>query len=297
VRSVLYRFPDLGQLEQVLQGAQLDAELDLGLPAGATAEDGEWVLAIFELGPNRRATSAAARAVLSPEGARLTFEPRDWQRLALFARTEATRPSSLPDVEEGFLGSILDGERGFREPATPSPGSWVRPASNFPPAAEGASPTPDRRSVRPSQHPSQHPSHYPSQHPSQRTSVRRSRVLVVDDDPDIRELVSVMLEAVDLVVSSASSAEDALARISTEPFELLVLDWNLPRMSGLDLCRQIRRDPALSELPVLFLTANAGSQDMVEAFASGADDYLVKPFRAPELGARIFSLLRRTRRP
>ena len=67
-------------------------------------------------------------------------------------------------------------------------------------------------------------------------------------------------------------------------------------LTGLDLCRHIRKEPALAAMPVLFLTANASSQDMVEAFASGGDDYVVKPFRAPELGARIFSLLRRARK-
>jgi two-component system, OmpR family, phosphate regulon response regulator PhoB len=122
------------------------------------------------------------------------------------------------------------------------------------------------------------------------------RVLIVDDDPDIREVVSVMLEAVGLRVVAVESGEVALERIAREPFDLLVLDWNLPRMTGLDLCRALRKDPALATLPVLFLTANASSQDMVEAFASGGDDYVVKPFRAPELGARIFSLLRRARK-
>jgi two-component system phosphate regulon response regulator PhoB len=282
VRSVLYRFPDLDQFEQVLRGAEIDAELDLGLPAGATVLDGEWVLAIFELGLGRRATSAAARAILSPDGARLTFEPRDWQRLAHFARHEARRPPSIPDVEESSWDSI-----------TPPPGvpgdaalraRWASPMDSTPPEATAGGQT--RRSGPPG----------PANRPSQRPSGRGSRVLVVDDDPDIREMVAVMLEAVGLVVSSVSSAEEALARIQEHPFELLVLDWNLPRMSGIDLCRRIRQDPELSEMPVLFLTANASSQDMVDAFASGADDYVVKPFRAPELGARIFSLLRRTRR-
>ncbi len=66
-------------------------------------------------------------------------------------------------------------------------------------------------------------------------------------------------------------------------------------MTGVELCRLIRQDDALSTMPVLFLTAHASSSDIVEAFASGADDYVVKPFRAPELGARIFGLLRRAR--
>lgn len=122
-----------------------------------------------------------------------------------------------------------------------------------------------------------------------------ARVLVVDDDPDLREVVSAMLEAVGLTVESAGSAEDALARVGKQAFDLLVLDWMLPGKSGLDLCREIRELPKLEALPVLFLTANTSPADMVEAFASGADDYVVKPFRAPELGARIFGLLRRSR--
>jgi two-component system phosphate regulon response regulator PhoB len=120
-------------------------------------------------------------------------------------------------------------------------------------------------------------------------------VLLVDDDRDIRDVVGAMLDAVGLLVESATSAEEALERVRSSPFDLMVLDWNLPGMTGIELCRLIRRDPTLSTLPVLFLTAHASSKDVVEAFASGADDYVVKPFRAPELGARIFGLLRRAR--
>jgi two-component system phosphate regulon response regulator PhoB len=123
---------------------------------------------------------------------------------------------------------------------------------------------------------------------------RGARILVVDDDPDIRAVVAAMLAAVGLIVTTKESAEDALVAITQETFDLIVLDWNLPKMTGIDLCRAIRRDKHI-KLPVLFLTANASSRDMVDAFASGADDYMVKPFHAPELGARIFSLLRRTR--
>jgi two-component system phosphate regulon response regulator PhoB len=119
------------------------------------------------------------------------------------------------------------------------------------------------------------------------------RVLLVDDDRDIRDVVGAMLDAVGLTVDTATSAEEALERVRAEAFDLMVLDWNLPGMTGLELCRLIRRDPSLSALPVLFLTAHASSSDVVDAFASGADDYVAKPFRAPELGARIFGLLRR----
>ena len=102
MRSVLYRFPDLQQFEQIVCSPE-EGDLELGLPAGEVVADGEWVLAIFELGENRRATSAAACASVSPEGARLTFEPRDWRRLAHFAQTEATRPGSIPDADAAAL--------------------------------------------------------------------------------------------------------------------------------------------------------------------------------------------------
>jgi two-component system phosphate regulon response regulator PhoB len=120
-------------------------------------------------------------------------------------------------------------------------------------------------------------------------------VLVVDDDPDLREVVGAMLEAVGLVVESVESAEQALERIPSLVPNLILLDWSLPGISGIEMCRRLRRDPVHASLPVLFLTAHSGTQEMVEAFAAGADDYVVKPFRAAELGARIFGLLRRAR--
>ena len=244
MRSVLYRFPDLDEFERLVQSAAIDPEFPV--PPGETVDDGEWVLAIFELGSGRRATSAAGRATVTPEGARLTFEPRDLRRLADFATKEARRAPAAPVLDPHTSDEAIEATRQ---------------------AARASRPT-----------------------------LTQPRVLVVDDDPDIREVVSAMLEAVGLLVITVESAEDALDRIAVESFDLLVLDWNLPKMTGLDLCRTLRKDPTLASMPVLFLTANASSQDMVEAFAGGADDYVVKPFRAPELGARIFSLLRRARK-
>ncbi len=260
MRSILYRFPDLSQFEKMMAGAG-DSELELGLPAGEGVGDGEWVLAVFELGSGRRATSAAARSVVSPEGQRLVFEPRDWQRLAEFAQKES---AARARGERRPSGELAVGD--MAKSGTPPPGA----TSSEPPA-------PVKQTIRP--------------------SGVAARVLIVDDDPDIREVVSAMLEAVGLDVVPVGSAEEALERVRAETFDLLVFDWNLPKMSGVELCRVIRREPTISSLPVLFLTANASSQDMVEAFASGGDDYVVKPFRAPELGARIFSLLRRARIP
>src|SRR5262245_61842229 len=76
-----------------------ESELELGVPDSETVEDGEWVLAIFDLGNGHRATSASARASIAPEGPRLIFEPRDWHKLADFAQTEASRTPSQPSME------------------------------------------------------------------------------------------------------------------------------------------------------------------------------------------------------
>ena len=122
-----------------------------------------------------------------------------------------------------------------------------------------------------------------------------ARILLVDDDVEVRGVVTAILETVGFAVVAAPSAEDGLTKLERERFDLVVLDWTLPGMSGLELCRAVRA--RWTRLPVLFLTANATTQDVVEAFAGGADDYVVKPFRAPELGARIFGLLRRAAAP
>jgi two-component system, OmpR family, phosphate regulon response regulator PhoB len=263
VRSVLYRFPDLDAFERVAHAAGVEAEL--ALPPGENVEDGEWVLAIFELGPGRRATSAAGRGAVSPEGTRLVFEPRDVKRLAEFDGGLTRGQPALPPPNPPEFGVHQTRPTALLDAIPDTARSLVDASAAGPPA----------RISRP--------------------SLNEPRVLIVDDDPDIREVVSAMLEAVGLIVVTSESGEDALERVVSEAFDLLVLDWNLPRMTGLDLCRALRKIPALVGLPVLFLTANASSQDMVEAFASGGDDYVVKPFRAPELGARIFSLLRRAR--
>lgn len=122
-----------------------------------------------------------------------------------------------------------------------------------------------------------------------------SRVLVVDDDPDVRDVIRCMLRARGFRVSVVGSAEEAYEIVRRSDVDLVVLDWNLPGMSGLELVRQMRREHV--SVPVLFLTAHSSPLDVAEAFSSGADDYLTKPFRAPELGARIIGLLRRSQVP
>lgn len=121
-----------------------------------------------------------------------------------------------------------------------------------------------------------------------------SRILVVDDDSHVQTVVSAMLSASGFEVSTADTAEEAFDRIRAGRIDLLVLDWNLPGMTGLELCKRLRAEQSeLSRLPILFLTAHSSNQDVSQAFAAGADDFVTKPFRAPELGARVLGLLRR----
>jgi two-component system, OmpR family, phosphate regulon response regulator PhoB len=126
---------------------------------------------------------------------------------------------------------------------------------------------------------------------------RGSSVLIVDDDDDLMNVLSAMLRGAGFDVASAFSAEEAFDRLRSSRPSLVVLDWNLPGMNGLDFCRRLRRDASLARLPILFLTAHSSTQDVVAAFAAGADDFVSKPFRAPELSARVLSLIRRANLP
>ncbi len=120
-------------------------------------------------------------------------------------------------------------------------------------------------------------------------------VLLVDDDLTLHSVISEVLVRDGFSVSAALSAEEAFDRLRERLPDLIVLDWNLPGMSGLDFCRRVRRERHTSRLPLMFLTSNSSSEHLVEAFDAGADDFVAKPFRAPELGARIMGLLRRSR--
>lgn len=122
-----------------------------------------------------------------------------------------------------------------------------------------------------------------------------TRVLIVDDDLSLQTIVGTMLEASGISAVRAGSAEEAYDVLAMTPVDLLVLDWSLPGMSGLDLCKKLRGEPRFGTVPILFLTSHSSSDDLVTAFDAGADDFVAKPFRAPELKARVLGLLRRTR--
>lgn len=115
-----------------------------------------------------------------------------------------------------------------------------------------------------------------------------AKVLVVEDDPDIRDLIILHLRREGLQPTPASDSVQAFRLLKEQSFQLAILDWMLPGVSGLEICRQLNRS-----IPVLMVTARAEAQDIVQGLESGADDYLTKPFETAVLIARVRALLRR----
>ena len=124
--------------------------------------------------------------------------------------------------------------------------------------------------------------------------MEEKRILVVEDERAIREMVVFTLKRAGFTVSEAEDAAAARRALVDHSPDLVLLDWMLPDLSGLELARALRRDQATRELPIMMLTARAAEDDKVLGLESGADDYLTKPFSARELVARIQALLRRT---
>ena len=122
-----------------------------------------------------------------------------------------------------------------------------------------------------------------------------SRVLIVEDEPDIRELVVHHLKREGYQVSAAASGEEALRQVQAAPPDLVLLDLMMPAMDGLEVCRRLRQDPATASLPIVMLTAKGDEIDRVLGLEIGADDYVVKPFSPKELLARVRAVLRRSR--
>ena len=118
----------------------------------------------------------------------------------------------------------------------------------------------------------------------------RGKILVVDDDPQIRRVMRSALTKQNYFVADARSGEEALDLVRRDRFDLIVLDRNMPGMGGLDACRQIR---STSDVGIIMLTVRKAEADKIEALDAGADDYVTKPFSMPELLARIRANLRR----
>jgi len=120
-----------------------------------------------------------------------------------------------------------------------------------------------------------------------------THVLVVDDDPIITDLVAFRLTRLGLTVSRESDGEAGLAAARQLRPDLVVLDWMMPRMNGLEVCRALRADPDadLARTPVLLLTAKAQEPDLERGFAAGATDFVAKPFSTRELVSRVTAAL------
>jgi phosphate regulon transcriptional regulator PhoB len=124
-----------------------------------------------------------------------------------------------------------------------------------------------------------------------------SRILIVEDEADIRDLLAFHLEREGYHVSRARTGSEALRQIRVAPPDLVLLDLMLPEVDGLEVCRRVRQDPRTSALPIVMLTAKGEEVDRVLGLEMGADDYVVKPFSPKEVVARVRAVLRRTRAP
>src|SRR5215207_6383482 len=121
----------------------------------------------------------------------------------------------------------------------------------------------------------------------------RPTILVVEDEVPLLTLLRYNLEKQGFRVEEAADGQEALLRIAETRPDLVLLDWMLPTMSGLEVCRQIRRRPETRTLPVIIVTARTEAADAVRGLGVGADDYVTKPFNMEALLARIRALLRR----
>jgi two-component system, OmpR family, phosphate regulon response regulator PhoB len=264
LRSVIFRYGDI----VALSGALTDTRGSLPLPEGESVGDGEWVLAIFEIGSRRRATAAAARGVLAAGDAHLEFERRDWERLVAFvaARSEHTRA--------------------------------LRPGSSRAPTSSAEVPIARDSSTAVSDAPPRS-RRFEDLPPSSALESSRipfgARVLVVDDDGGAGDELRAMLADMGLVVELAATTKRAEERMKKQSFDAIVVDLHTPGTDSRAFVERLRADDRIADIPVLFLSSRPTSRDVVDAFASGGDDFLPKPFRTPELAARIFGLLRRAR--
>src|ERR1700747_2713618 len=122
-----------------------------------------------------------------------------------------------------------------------------------------------------------------------------ARIMVVEDEEALTTLLRYNLHAEGYDVETVARGDDADTRLKERVPDLIVLDWMLPGLSGIELCRRLRARPETKQLPLIMLTPAGGERGRVRGLATGADDYIVKPFSVPELLARVKGLLRRAR--
>ncbi|MDA5193611.1 phosphate regulon transcriptional regulator PhoB [Govanella unica] len=123
----------------------------------------------------------------------------------------------------------------------------------------------------------------------------KPRILLIEDDLSLTELIRYNLEHEGFVVASSTDGEEGLMLAQETPPDLVLLDWMLPNLSGIEICRRLRRHEATANVPVIMVTARTEEADRIRGLDTGADDYITKPFSPRELIARIHAILRRIR--
>jgi two-component system phosphate regulon response regulator PhoB len=123
----------------------------------------------------------------------------------------------------------------------------------------------------------------------------KGRILLVEDDPALVELLVYNFEREEFDVASTPDGEEALVMVRESPPDLIILDWMIEGISGLELCRRLRRMPETGNVPIIMLTARGEEADRIRGLETGADDYVTKPFSPRELVARVGAVLRRVR--
>lgn len=123
----------------------------------------------------------------------------------------------------------------------------------------------------------------------------KPRILLVEDDQSLTELIKYNLEASGFDVRCVQDGEEGLMQAEEMPPDMILLDWMLPNLSGIEICRRLRRNPETAHVPIIMLTARAEETDRIRGLDTGADDYITKPFSPRELISRIHAILRRIR--
>ncbi|MFK7160117.1 phosphate regulon transcriptional regulator PhoB [Marinospirillum sp. MEB164] len=122
----------------------------------------------------------------------------------------------------------------------------------------------------------------------------QKKILIVDDEAPIREMLAVALEMADFDYLEAANAQEAHSLIVDHHPDLILLDWMMPGTSGIELSRRLKREPTTAEIPIMMLTARSEEDNKIQGLEAGADDYITKPFSPRELVARIKAVLRRS---
>lgn len=275
---MIFRYRDIAAIEVALS----ETTGSLPLPAGESVSDGEWVLAIFEIGSRGRATAAAARGVRAAGDTHIEFERRDWERLVGFVAARSEHMRAARPVHATSSGRIPAASSA----KLPAVSSSAIPIAEAEPRSRrfDHEPASSRRGIE--GEPGMESSRIPF----------GARVLVIDESRGASgDELRAMLSEMGLVAELVATIRRAEERLRAQMFDAVVIDTHASGCDSRTFIGKIRADSKIADIPVLLISNKPTSRDVVDAFASGCDDFLPKPFRTPELAARIFGLLRRAR--